>query len=77
MRRLKEKNTPSKKIQKPKTACCISYLCPDPTIPHKVYLIDYGFLIKNGTIISIASEGLMDAAAQGFLHVDEDESYIP
>lgn len=39
------------------------------------YTIRDGFLFKGDTLVSLAASGIVGAAAQGFLHVDETEEY--
>lgn len=39
------------------------------------YTLNNGLLIKNDTIISLATSGILQTAEEGFLHVDENEKY--
>ena len=39
------------------------------------YTIRDGFLFKGDTPVSLATSGIVETAAQGFLHVDETEEY--
>lgn len=73
MRRLKRYPAQSRRYTKPKSS--IIYTCSSSANLPKGYEVENGFLTKNGTIISLSSPDLMDMATQGFLHVDEDESY--
>lgn len=39
------------------------------------YTICDGFLVKGDTPVSLITSGIVETAAQGFLHVDEAEKY--
>lgn len=39
------------------------------------YSISDGFLVKGDTTVSLVTSGIVETAAQGFLHVDEAEKY--
>lgn len=39
------------------------------------YVLKNGLLIKSDTVIGIASSEIIDIAAEGFLHTDENEEY--
>lgn len=39
------------------------------------YTMRDGFLFKGDTSVSLATSGIVESAAQGFLHVDEKEKY--
>ena len=39
------------------------------------YSMRDGFLIKGDTPVCLVTSGILDMAAQGFLHVDEKEQY--
>ncbi|MFZ5975114.1 hypothetical protein SAMN02745975_01534 [Geosporobacter subterraneus DSM 17957] len=41
----------------------------------KNYITRDGFLIKGNTHVSLAASGIIEAAVQGFLHVEETEEY--
>lgn len=43
-------------------------------LPEK-YATRDGFLVKGGTPVSLVTSGIVEAAARGFLHVDETEEY--
>ena len=43
-------------------------------LPEKYTMRD-GFLFKGDTSVSLATSGIVESAAQGFLHVDEKEKY--
>jgi hypothetical protein len=77
MRRLKRHNATTKRYVKPIVASCITHMHLPSIILPKGFAVENGFLTKNGTIISFTSEALMETAVQGFLHIDEDESYNP
>jgi hypothetical protein len=46
----------------------------DAKLPENYTMRD-GFLIKGGTLVSLVTSGIVEAAARGFLHVDETEEY--
>ena len=39
------------------------------------YALKNGLLIKNDTIIGLATSGILQTVKEGFLHVDENEKY--
>ncbi|OPY55759.1 MAG: hypothetical protein A4E55_02493 [Pelotomaculum sp. PtaU1.Bin035] len=47
---------------------------PNVKLPEN-YATRDGFLRKGNTIVSLLASGIVEAAAQGFLHVDEAEEY--
>lgn len=75
MRRLKRYPAQSRKYTKQKSKSSIIYTRSSSVNLPEGYGVENGFLNKNGTVISLSSPGLMEMAAQGFLHIDEDESY--
>lgn len=52
-----------------------SYLQSSNTELPESYTIHDGFLFKGETPASLITSGLVENAAQGFLHVDETERY--
>lgn len=50
------------------------YSRPPAKLPEN-YTTRGGFLFKGNTPVSLATSGIVEAAAQGFLHVDEAEEY--
>lgn len=77
MRRLKRYPAQPHRYIKAKSTPSIIYTCSSPVNLPEGYGIENGFLTKNSTVISLSSSGLMEMAVQGFLHVDNDESYNP
>lgn len=53
----------------------VSYLRSSNTQLPKNYMTCDGFLIKGDTHVSLAASGIIEAAVQGFLHVEETEEY--
>lgn len=75
MRRLKKYSDIPEINTKLKTKFYGMYEHPSSINFPKGYKVENGFLIKNGTIISLSSPNLNEIAVRGFLHVDEAESY--
>lgn len=53
----------------------VSYPRSSNTQLPKNYMTCDGFLIKGDTHVSLAASGIIEAAVQGFLHVEETEEY--
>jgi hypothetical protein len=53
----------------------VSYPRSSNTQLPKNYIMCDGFLIKGDTHVSLAASGIIEAAVQGFLHVEETEEY--
>lgn len=53
----------------------VSYLRSSNIQLPKNYVTSNGFLIKGDTNVSLAVSGILEAAVQGFLHVEETEEY--
>lgn len=53
----------------------VSYLRSSNMELPKNYTKSDGFIVKGGMPVSLATSGIIEAAAQGFLHVDETEEY--
>ncbi|MFZ5944307.1 MAG: hypothetical protein ACOYVD_09370 [Bacillota bacterium] len=47
---------------------------PDMKLPENFVIRD-GFLCKGNTPVTLVTSGIIEAAAQGFLHVGEAEDY--
>lgn len=48
--------------------------CSNAQVPEDYALRD-GFIYKGGMPVSLAASGIIEAAVQGFLHVEETEEY--
>lgn len=53
----------------------ISYSRPDDTKLPENYMLRNGYICKGGMPVSLATSGIVEAAAHGFLHVEETEEY--
>lgn len=51
------------------------YPRPSNTELPENYTMRDGFLVKGGTPVTLTTSGIVEDAAQGFLHVDETEKY--
>ena len=61
--------------QTPRDTSQTSYSRPPDTKLPENYVIRDGFLCKENTPASLVTSGIVEAAAQGFLYVDEAEEY--
>ena len=52
-----------------------SYFRPSNSQLPENYTESGGFLVKGDTPVSLVTSGIIEAAAQGFLHVEETEEY--
>lgn len=64
----KEKNA-SQDTGQTSYSCCSNAQVPED------YALRDGFICKGGMPVSLAASGIIEAAAQGFLHVEETEEY--
>lgn len=64
----KEKNS-SQVIGQTSYSCCSNTQVPED------YTLRDGFLCKGSIPVSLAASGIIETAAQGFLHVEETEEY--
>lgn len=63
----------TQKWKGPKKRCKKVSTTYDKNSTHKLpeeYSVQNGFLIKSGAIVGLASSGIIEAAKEGFLHVD-------
>lgn len=57
------------------TPAQVLYVRSSPVVLPESYTLQNGFLLKGNTLVSLAASGLVEMAAQGFIHVDATNEY--